>query len=418
MIQPWQRVARQRITQSFSPDPKISFPAIGEEEGTEGPMIIEAKIRGHFIYRMYVDGRIITILTTLLKSSKIIPIECAAVSGPERQPSSVKQIVEERIKVAINPKYPEQTIMIGSTLSDEGQNKLCDLLQRILDVFAWKPADMTGIPRNIAEHQLNVREGYAYKGYHEIKMAKEDEEKTAFITSQGIFCYSKMPFGLRNAGATYQRLVDKSFHKQIGRNLEDMQKLNGKLASLNMFLAKSAEKSLPFFKILKKCTKKSDFYWTEEAESMFKQMKHLIAKLPMLTAPEEKEELIVYLAPAKKVGSRSELHINGKIGLGTGTCQQASEKILPSTPDYSGHGLTHKAYFIVEHPEEDSLDTLMEVEEELLEPWILFTDGSTCADGSGAGLILTNPEGTKFTYALRFGFEATNNMAEYEALIA
>ncbi|GKG22127.1 hypothetical protein Tco_0384722, partial [Tanacetum coccineum] len=38
MIQPWQRVARQRITQSFSPDPKISFLALGEEEGTEGPM--------------------------------------------------------------------------------------------------------------------------------------------------------------------------------------------------------------------------------------------------------------------------------------------------------------------------------------------------------------------------------------------
>ncbi|GJW26653.1 reverse transcriptase domain-containing protein [Tanacetum coccineum] len=51
-------------------------------------------------------------------------------------------------------------------------------------------------------------------------MAKEDEEKIAFITSQGIFCYSKMPFGLKNARATYQRLVDKAFQKQIGRNLE------------------------------------------------------------------------------------------------------------------------------------------------------------------------------------------------------
>ncbi|GKG04624.1 reverse transcriptase domain-containing protein, partial [Tanacetum coccineum] len=56
----------------------------------------------------------------------------------------------------------------------------------------------------------------AYKGYHQIKMAKEDEEKMAFTTSQGIFCYSKMPFGLKNVGATYQRLVDKVFQKQIG----------------------------------------------------------------------------------------------------------------------------------------------------------------------------------------------------------
>ncbi|GKC97208.1 reverse transcriptase domain-containing protein [Tanacetum coccineum] len=221
----------------------------------------------------------------------------------------------------------------------------------------------------------------AYKGYHQIQMAKEDEEKTAFITSQGIFCYTKMPFGLRNARATYQRLVDKAFHKQIRRNLEvyvddlviksrtedkivrdieetfktlreinmklnpkkctfrveegmflgykvnskglnvcpdkvdtvlnllspkclkDVQKLNGKLASLNRLLAKSAEKSLPFFKTLKKCTKKSDFHWTKEAEDALKQMKQLIAELPMLTTPMEKEELIVYLAAAKETVS-------------------------------------------------------------------------------------------------------------------
>nr|GFA85528.1 reverse transcriptase domain-containing protein [Tanacetum cinerariifolium] len=49
---------------------------------------------------------------------------------------------------------------------------------------------------------------------------------------------------------------------------------------------------------------------------------------------------------------------------------------------------------------------------------MLFTDGSLCVDGSGAGLILTNPDGVEFTYALRFQFAASNNAAEYEALIA
>ncbi|GJS89077.1 reverse transcriptase domain-containing protein [Tanacetum coccineum] len=56
--------------------------------------------------------------------------------------------------------------------------------------------------------------------------------------------------------------------------------------------------------------------------------------------------------------------------------------------------------------------------EEIPEPWTLFTDGSSCIDGSGAKLILTNPEEVEFTYAMRFRFEATNNEAEYEALIA
>ncbi|GKG23249.1 hypothetical protein Tco_0391285, partial [Tanacetum coccineum] len=55
MVQTWQKVARQRITQSFSPDPEILFPPLREEDGAEGPIIIEADIGGHFIHRMYVD---------------------------------------------------------------------------------------------------------------------------------------------------------------------------------------------------------------------------------------------------------------------------------------------------------------------------------------------------------------------------
>ncbi|GJZ73261.1 reverse transcriptase domain-containing protein [Tanacetum coccineum] len=60
----------------------------------------------------------------------------------------------------------------------------------------------------------------AYKGYHQIQMAEADEENTDFYTPQGVYCYTKIPFGLKNAGATYQRLVDKAFDKQVGRNLE------------------------------------------------------------------------------------------------------------------------------------------------------------------------------------------------------
>ncbi|GJT89561.1 reverse transcriptase domain-containing protein [Tanacetum coccineum] len=72
--------------------------------------------------------------------------------------------------------------------------------------------------------------------------------------------------------------------------------------------------------------------------------------------------------------------------------------------------------FLVEKPDESPSDTSMV--ETPQEPWTLFTDGSSYVDGSGAGLILTSPEGTEFTYALRFQFTASNNKAEYEALIA
>ena len=51
-------------------------------------------------------------------------------------------------------------------------------------------------------------------------MTEEDEEKTAFITSQGLYCHKVMPFDLKNTGATFQRLVNQMFSKQIGRNVE------------------------------------------------------------------------------------------------------------------------------------------------------------------------------------------------------
>ena len=59
-----------------------------------------------------------------------------------------------------------------------------------------------------------------FSGYNQIRMAEEDQEKTSFITSQGLYCYKVMPFELKNAGATYQRLVNKMFSKQIGKNME------------------------------------------------------------------------------------------------------------------------------------------------------------------------------------------------------
>ncbi|GJY09252.1 reverse transcriptase domain-containing protein [Tanacetum coccineum] len=179
----------------------------------------------------------------------------------------------------------------------------------------------------------------AYKGYHQVQMADEDEEKTAFYTDQGTYCYTKMPFGLKNAGATYQRLVDEAFRSQIGKNLEvyvddmvsrkenswganpaktkdiaemqsprtwgEMQTLAGKLAALNRFLSRSAEKSLPFFETLKNITKanKDDYRWTEEAEKAFQELKNTVLDLPALTTPQPKETLFVYLTASQDAAS-------------------------------------------------------------------------------------------------------------------
>nr|GFC14301.1 reverse transcriptase domain-containing protein [Tanacetum cinerariifolium] len=218
-------------------------------------------------------------------------------------------------------------------------NKACPQDCYLIPETDWKVESLCGYPFKCFLD--------AYKGYHQIQLAELDEDKTAFHTGQGVYCYTKMPFGFKNAGATYQRLVDKAFDNQIGQNIEvyvddlvikshteaemlrdigetfgtlqkinmklnpkkctfgavegivlwihdyperesfpdktevvlqlpsprtikEVQSLNGKLASLNRFLSNSAEKSLPFFKTLKKYIKKSDFHWTSEAEQAFK----------------------------------------------------------------------------------------------------------------------------------------------------
>ena len=60
----------------------------------------------------------------------------------------------------------------------------------------------------------------AYYGYHQIKMAEPDQAATAFITPYGPFCFNTMPFGLKNAGATYQRMIQTCLANQIGKTVE------------------------------------------------------------------------------------------------------------------------------------------------------------------------------------------------------
>nr|GEV92560.1 reverse transcriptase domain-containing protein [Tanacetum cinerariifolium] len=329
----------------------------------------------------------------------------------------------------------------------------------------------------------------AYKGYHQIEMAEEDEEKTigqnlevyvddlviksrtekevirdieetfktlreiniklnpkncAFGMGEGTFLGYKVDAdGLRVCRDKVEAVLDLPSPKC----LKDVQKLNGKLASLNRFLSKSAERSLPFFKMLKKCTKKCDLQWTAEAEMTFKGMKQLIAELPMLMAPKEKEELIMYLAATKEAintvlmtkrnGKQVPIYFVSRALQGPEINYTPMEKLILALVTgrllkwrfkLGEHDIQYRpktsvkgqimSDFIVECPEDDTPDTSMKDREELPDPCILFTDGSSCIDGSGVGLIITNSKGMEFTYALRFRFNTTNNEAEYETLIA
>ena len=85
-----------------------------------------------------------------------------------------------------------------------------------MDLNKACPKDSYPLPRidtlvdSIARHQL-LSFIDAFSGYNQIKMEEANQEKTSFVTGQGLFCYKVMPFGLKNAGATYQRLIYKMF---------------------------------------------------------------------------------------------------------------------------------------------------------------------------------------------------------------
>ena len=87
------------------------------------------------------------------------------------------------------------------------------------------PKDSYPLPRidtlvdSTARHQL-LSFMDAFSGYNQIKMEEADQEKTSFITNQGLFCYKVMPFRLKIAGETYRRLMNKMFANQIRRNVQ------------------------------------------------------------------------------------------------------------------------------------------------------------------------------------------------------
>nr|GEV47774.1 reverse transcriptase domain-containing protein [Tanacetum cinerariifolium] len=361
--------------------------------------------------------------------------------GSARDLLQIAEIRYENFKVAIHPDFSDQEITIGGTVSIKARTELCTLLKRNLDIFAWQPSDMIGVPRSIAEHRLNIREGYshvrqkkrgqapehakaiqvevqklveagimrevyyhdwlsnpvmvkkhdgswrmcvdfidlnkacpqdcyplpeidwkveslcgypfkcfldAYKGYHQIQMAEQDEEKTAFHTSHGVYCYTKNALRpqerWRNIPTTAEGMFlgyminpegiipcpDKTedvLQLSSPRTIKEVQGLNGKLASLNRFISKSAEKSLPLFKTLKKCIKKSDFHWTPYAKQAFKQLKQDLARLPMLR---HNPDTGLFCEPST-ADSLAKLYPNGKASPG------ASLRSLFQGASHRGH---------------------------------------------------------------------------------
>ncbi|GJX84273.1 reverse transcriptase domain-containing protein [Tanacetum coccineum] len=215
-------------------------------------------------------------------------------------------------------------------------------------------------------------------------MAERDKDKTAFFAGERVFCYQKMPFGLKNAGATYQRLVDKVFHDQIGRNLEPYVD--------DMVIKSTSEEDM-----LAHIKEAFESRVLQGAEINYPSLEKLILALA-LTKPEKSGQVAKWVI---------ELGEHDIIFQKRGD----DKKEVPKD-------------FLIKVPLEDirkeaegRTDTKFK-NTKLSCEWKLYTDGAASSDGSGTGLMLIDPEGKEYTYALHFEFETTNNKAEYEALLA
>ncbi|RDY02416.1 Retrovirus-related Pol polyprotein from transposon 17.6, partial [Mucuna pruriens] len=361
----------------------------------------------------------------------------------------------------------------------------------------------------------------AYSGYNQIRMHPEDEEKTAFITDSGAFCYKVMPFGLKNAGATYQRLMDKVFKEVIGRDIEvyvddmvaklnpekcsfgiqagrflgymltergieanpekcraiinmrspqnvkEVQQLMGKVVALSRFISKVSDIATPVLETLKKGR---NFVWTPECEEAFLRLKAMLAAPPILIRPElgrplhmylsvnetvisavlvqerEKEQCPVYFISKTLQGPERRYQ---KIEKGAMALVIASRRLRPyfqsfsivvrtdmpiqqvlRKPDLAGRMVTWSVQLsefdisfekrgpVKAQALADFITELNTEQEQAEGEWYLSVDGSSNQTGSGAGVILEGPNGILVEQSLHFDFKASNNQAEYEALLA
>nr|GEW16564.1 protein NYNRIN-like [Tanacetum cinerariifolium] len=330
------------------------------------------------------------------------------------------------------------------------------------------------------QHEGNQKQNFKKGGFRKQQRSKRKQDRFSLLTKtpKEIFALDKGKF---KAPPPMTTPVEKrnhakccEFHGQIQLLVKIGDEEHSASAWMNFMVVRSQS---PYNGIIRWPGVRKLQAVPSTAHGMLKIL--LIADLPMLTAPMEKEELIVYLDAAKETVSavlmtereakQMSVYFVSRALRGPKLNYTSMKKLVLALVDaskrlkryFQAHpfivitdqpiqqilsrpkvaGRLQKwsielreyaihyrprvsvkgqilADFIVERPEEDSLDTPIEEEGELPEPWILFTDGSSCTDGSRARLILTNPEGMKFTYALKFRFDATNNEAEYEALIA
>ncbi|PKI72110.1 hypothetical protein CRG98_007497 [Punica granatum] len=254
-------------------------------------------------------------------------------------------------------------------------------------------------------------------GYNKIQMAKEDKIKTTFITMWGTFCYKVMPFGLKNAGATYQRAMVTLFHDMMHKEIEVY--INDMIAKSKEVNKKVIEVDPDKIKAIMELPPPSTCANNPEIEKMCCALMWVMQRLRQYTIYHtirllSKTDPLKYL-----LDSPSSMR-----NLAKWRCQLMEYDIeYVSRTSVKGQAIAdHLAEFPIDDDTPINSDfpdeEILQVSDEEENPgWKMYFDGAVNFTGSSIGAVLISPEGRHFLVAAKIHFPCTNNVAEYEACI-
>ncbi|KAM6565341.1 hypothetical protein CsatA_024469 [Cannabis sativa] len=142
----------------------------------------------------------------------------------EKPPQLELKVLPEHLRYEYLGENKTLPVIVASSLSSVETDKLLRVLRKHSKAIGWTLADIKGISPSTMLDKLAGQEYYCfldgYSGYHQIAIAPEDQEKTTFTCPYGTFAFRRMPFGLCNAPATFQRCMMAIFSDLIEKCIE------------------------------------------------------------------------------------------------------------------------------------------------------------------------------------------------------
>ncbi|KAL0458773.1 UNVERIFIED_CONTAM: Pro-Pol polyprotein [Sesamum latifolium] len=323
--------------------------------------------------------------------------------------------------------------------------------------------DMLVKSKKAADHVKDLEETFSVLRKYKLKL---NPTKCAFGVQGGRF----LGFMVTQRGIEANPLKIKAIiDMKAPTCLNEAQRLTGRIAALSRFISKSAEKKPA---VLQDVKEGKDIEWGTPCQLAFEELKAYLARLPLLVKPSPGEALYLYLSAAPQAvssvlireedGKQLPIYyvskvLNGadgrytpiekialalvvtarrlrpyflshSIGVKTNTPLKqtlgkpdTSERLVKWAVELSEYDISYlprttiKAQALADFVSEMTEITIKEASQD--QKWLLHVDGSSTEQGSGAGIVITTPQSEDLEFAIKFGFKASNNEAEYEALV-